>query len=82
MLLVTPPNLTATQTAIWLDQQLFPGKPIYNVGQALTIRGTLRVDLFELALRQTIAECPGLQLPPRSGPVSFDLVKLDFRDRE
>src|SRR5450759_3808764 len=80
MPLVLPPDLTASQTAIWLDQQLFAGKPIYNVGEALTIRGTLQVDLFELALRETIAECPSLQLPPRSGPVPFNLVKLDFRE--
>ena len=82
MSLVFPPDLTATQAAIWLDQQLFLGKPIYNTGQALTIRGRLRVDLFEIALRETVAESPGLRLPPRSGPVPFDLVLLDFREEK
>ena len=80
MSLVLPPDLTVAQTAIWLDQQLFPGRPIYNTGQALTIRGMLRVDLFEIALRETVAESPGLRLPPRSGPVPFDLPLLDFRE--
>ena len=41
----------------------------------------LRVDLFERALRETIAESPGLRLPQRSGPVQFKLPVLDFRTR-
>jgi amino acid adenylation domain-containing protein len=82
MPLVLPPDLTVAQSAIWLDQQLFSGKPIYNTGQFLTIRGALRVDLFETALRETIAESPGLRLPPRSGPVPFDLALLDFRNEK
>ena len=63
MSLVLPPDLTVAQTAIWLDQQLFPGRPIYNTGQALTIRGMLRADLFETALRETVAESPGSGWP-------------------
>jgi amino acid adenylation domain-containing protein len=79
MPIILPSDLTATQVAIWLDQQLFIGKPIYNTGQALTIRGRLRVDLFEIALRATVAESPSLRLPPRSGPITFDLTLQDFR---
>ena len=82
MPLVLPPGLTAAQTSIWLDQHLFAGKPIYNTGQFLTIRGKLRLDLFETALRQAVAESPGLRLAPRSGPVPFDLVLLDFREEK
>jgi hypothetical protein len=77
--MILPSDLTATQVAIWLDQQLFIGKPIYNTGQALTIRGRLRVDLFEIALRETVAESPSLRLPPWSSPVPFDLLLLDLR---
>jgi hypothetical protein len=51
MAFVLPPDLTAAQSALSLDQQLFPGKPIYNTGHFLTIRGPLRFDLFEQALR-------------------------------
>ena len=80
MPLVLPADLTVSQAAIWFDQHLFSGRPIYNTGQALTIRGLLRVDLFALALRDTVAESPGLRLPPRSGPLPFDLPLLDFRD--
>src|SRR6516225_1194590 len=82
MALALPPDLSAAQAAIWLDQQLFPGKPVYNTGQVLTIRGKLRVDLFEIALRETIAESPGLRLPPWSEEVPFDLKVLDFRDEK
>ena len=82
MPLVLPPDLTATQAAIWLDQQLFLGKPIYNTGQVLTIRGKLRIDLFEIALREAVAESPGLRLPPRSSAVPFDLELLDFREEK
>lgn len=82
MSLILPADLTDTQAAIWLDQQLFLGKPIYNTGQALTIRGKLRIDLFEIALRETVAESPGLRLPPRPGPAPFDLVVLDFREEK
>ena len=79
MPLVLPPDLTVPQTALWLDQQLFPGRPIYTTGQVLAIEGDLRADLFEAALRETVAECPHLQLPPRSGTPLFDLTRLDFR---
>ena len=82
MSIILPPDLRQAQTAIWLDQQLFPTKPIYNTGQVLTIRGNLRFDLFELALRETVAESPWLQLPPRTAAIAFDLPLLDFRDRK
>jgi amino acid adenylation domain-containing protein len=81
MPLVLPPDLTAAQSALWLDQQLFSGKPIYNTGHFLTIRGPLRFDLFEQALRETIEESPGLQLPPWSRS-ALDLAILDFRDKD
>jgi enterobactin synthetase component F len=82
MPLALPTDLTPFQAAIWVDQQLHAGKPIYNTGQVLTIRGNLRIDLFEIALRETIAECPSLRLPMRPHPAPFDLVLLDFRQKE
>lgn len=74
-----PPQLTVAQTAIWLDQQLFGGMPIYNTGQALTIHGRLRADLFETALRETIAESAALQLAPGRGPIGPALQHHDLR---
>ena len=81
MQIVVPPDLIAAQAIIWLDQQWFPGRPIYNTGGALSIQGKLQFDLFEAALRGTIAESPCLRFPPRAGPVNFDLPSLDFRNR-
>jgi enterobactin synthetase component F len=75
-----PADLNALQAAIWLDQQLFAGRPVYNTGQFLSIRGKLRFDLFESALREVVAESPGLRLPPRSGPLTFELGFLDLRN--
>jgi amino acid adenylation domain-containing protein len=80
MQLALPPGFSVSQIDIWFDQQLFPGLPIYNTGQALTIRGPLREDLFDIALRESIAESPGLRLPPRSDTQVFDIPVLDFRD--
>jgi enterobactin synthetase component F len=82
MSLVLPPDLTVPQTAIWLDQQLFPGRPICNTGQVLAIRGPLRADLFEIALRETLAESPSLRLSPRSGAIPVELTSLDFREEK
>ena len=82
MHIALPPDLTVAQAGIWLDQHLFPGRPIYNTGGFLTIRGDLRFDLFASALRQTVAEIPLLRLPPRTGALAFDLPMLDFRDRK
>src|ERR1700675_6349 len=82
MPIAVPPDLTAAQALIWLDQQWFPGRPIYNTGGVLAIPGKLQFDLFETALRDTVAESPCLRLPPRTGPVHFDLPLLDFRDRK
>src|ERR1700757_1747180 len=79
MSLKLPTGLTPIQEAIWLEQQLFAGRPVYNTGQIISIRGDLRVDQFEKALRQTVAESPGLRLAASSVPVAFDLPLLDFR---
>jgi amino acid adenylation domain-containing protein len=82
MQIALPPDLTVAQAGIWLDQCLFPGRPIYNIGGFLAIRGDLHFDLLDAALRQTVAESPSLRLPPRTGALAFDLPVLDFRDRK
>jgi thioesterase domain-containing protein/acyl carrier protein len=55
-------DLTAPQLAIWLDQALHPGKPIYNTGQVLTIFEDLDVEHFTAALRQVVQENDALRL--------------------
>ena len=81
MPLSAPAGLSRNQAAIWLDQQLFAGKPIYVTGQFLEIPGALRFDVFERALRETILECPGLRLHAQSVSVPFPLPVLDFRGK-
>ncbi|MDB5904172.1 MAG: non-ribosomal peptide synthetase [Betaproteobacteria bacterium] len=54
--------LTVPQTAIWLDQALYPGKPIYNTGQTITISADLDTPRFREALRRTVDEADALRL--------------------
>ncbi|WHX50987.1 amino acid adenylation domain-containing protein [Paenibacillus woosongensis] len=54
--------LTGAQSGIWFAQQLDPGNPIYNTGEYIEIRGSLRLELFEQALRRGVAEAETLQL--------------------
>src|SRR5262245_28450837 len=82
MTLSLPSALSSLQSTIWVEQQLFAGKPINNTGQVLSIKGGLRADLFEIALREAIAESPGLQLPPRSRPAPLELLQLDFQNEK
>lgn len=62
-----PFDLSVSQTAIWLAQQVFPSKAICMVGQALTIPGTLDRTVFEAALNAALAEVPGFQLLHSAG---------------
>ena len=55
-------ELMTAQLGIWYAQQLNPGDPVYNMGGYLDIRGDLDVDLFELALRGTMAEAEAAHL--------------------
>ena len=79
MPLVLPPDLTVHQAAIWLDQQLFAGKPIYNTGQVpCNPRQTAGRSVREGVARDD----RGKPRPPaatRSGPAPFNLLLLDFR---
>ncbi|GAA0134025.1 non-ribosomal peptide synthetase DhbF [Paenibacillus sp. YSY-4.3] len=54
--------LTGAQSGIWFAQQLDPDNPIYNTGEYIEIRGSLRLELFEQALRRAVAEAETLHL--------------------
>ncbi len=54
--------LTAPQMALWLDQALHPGKPIYNTGQIVTIEAAVDVGLFKKSLTAVVAEQDALRL--------------------
>ena len=55
-------ELTAAQLGIWYAQQLQPASPAYNIGEYLEIRGSLDLELFELALRQALNEVEVIHL--------------------
>jgi thioesterase domain-containing protein len=54
--------LSSPQKAIWIDQVLHPGKPIYNTGQVLHIHGSVEPKAFVAALERAIEECDALRL--------------------
>ena len=55
-------ELTAAQTAIWLDHVFFSDKPIYNTGQVVTISGTLDERDFIEAIHVLVRESDALRL--------------------
>ncbi|MFG2357908.1 SDR family oxidoreductase [Streptomyces sp. NPDC048521] len=57
-----PAGLTGAQEGIWYGQQLDPRSPAYNTGEYLEIHGPVDRDLFETALRRTVAETEALGL--------------------
>lgn len=54
--------LSAAQIEIWLAQQINPGSPVYNIGQLTKIHGAVDPAIFELALRQVVAEAESPRL--------------------
>jgi thioesterase domain-containing protein len=54
--------LTSSQLAIWIDQALHPGRPIYNTGQTITIKAPVHVDHFRRAIDTVVAESDALRL--------------------
>ncbi|KAG0323428.1 hypothetical protein BGZ97_004058, partial [Linnemannia gamsii] len=72
---------------IWLAQQINPDSPVYNIGQFTQIHGAVDRDLFEIALRQVVAETqsPRLQFVEDSnglrqcvGSPKWSLPFIDF----
>ncbi len=79
--------LSAAQMEIWLAQQINPDSPVYNIGQFTQIHGAVDRDLFEIALRQVVAEAqsPRLQFVESSdglrqcvGSPKWSLPFIDF----
>jgi|SRR5215831_2325027 len=54
--------LTVPQIPIWLDQSVYPRKPIYNTGQTVTLGVPLVIDQFVEALNRVISENDALRL--------------------
>lgn len=82
--------LSAAQEGIWLGQQLYGRRPLYNTAECVEIHGSLDWELFETSLRQTVSEAETLHLRfdveegtpyqycDRSLP--WQLQQLDFSD--
>ncbi|MFE0174972.1 amino acid adenylation domain-containing protein [Streptomyces sp. NPDC059002] len=54
--------LTAAQREIWLAQQSAPANPVYNIGGYIEIRGPVRPETLEAALRCVVDETDALRL--------------------
>ena len=76
-LVSTKSVLTTPQTALWLPQIMFPGKPVANTGWAVTIEGALDPRLFAEAIRRLVAETDALRL---SLSIDGDTVYQQVRD--
>ncbi|MBU6954598.1 non-ribosomal peptide synthetase [Hahella sp. HN01] len=60
-------GLSAAQNGIWLGQQINPASPMYNAAEYVELRGQLRIERFERALRQALIEAPALHATFHSG---------------
>ena len=48
--------LSGAQEGLWFAQRLAPGSAAYNTGEHVEIHGPVDAELFETALRRTVAE--------------------------
>ncbi|MEI8632742.1 condensation domain-containing protein [Vibrio sp. PP-XX7] len=56
--------LSAAQRGIWFSQQLNPNAKasVFKIGEYLEIFGTLNINIFEGAVRQTVSEIEAFQV--------------------
>ena len=84
--------LTTNQREIWLEQELFPCSPIYNIGGYVEIKASVDYDVFSRAVKYVVEENDSLQivLEKHEGiahqrfvqPDGVDLHVKDFSDDE
>lgn len=85
--------LTQNQTAIWLDETLFPNSSMYHIGAYYEIKGDLKVSIFTDALQRVIAENDAfgiaIQTDDGSQPIqtfisqqAYQLPFYDFSNKE
>ncbi|MBT7210039.1 MAG: hypothetical protein HN862_01325, partial [Candidatus Scalindua sp.] len=82
--------LTANQREIWLEQELFPDSPHYNIGGYVEIKTAIDYDVFYRAISHLVEENDALQivLEKHEGiahqrfvpPDGVDLHVKDFSD--
>ncbi|MFD2172186.1 amino acid adenylation domain-containing protein [Tumebacillus lipolyticus] len=74
-------SLTGAQSGIWFAQKLDGENPIYNTGEYIEIQGSVNRELFEVALRQAVAEAETLHLrfdEDHEGPWQFLATERDW----
>ncbi len=49
-------NLSSYQKDIWLQQCMYPEKPIYNLGGYIEIKGTMDIDIFRESIQLLIKQ--------------------------
>ncbi|QUI24147.1 amino acid adenylation domain-containing protein [Vallitalea pronyensis] len=54
--------LTSYQRDIWIDQQLYPNRPLYNIGGYVEIKGKMDVHIFGQASNGLIAQNDALRI--------------------
>jgi thioesterase domain-containing protein len=70
-------SLTSAQEAIWLDQRLHPGKPIYNCGERLEISTEVDTVNFAEAVRIAVGEFDALRLRFRADSSGARQIIMD-----
>ncbi|QUI24145.1 non-ribosomal peptide synthase/polyketide synthase [Vallitalea pronyensis] len=54
--------LTSYQSDIWIDQQRYPNRPLYNIGGYVEIKGKMDVTIFNQASNLLIAQNDALRI--------------------
>ena len=54
--------LSSNQEVIWLEQKLYPGGPLYNIGGYLTINGPIHPGILNQAVHRVIANNDALRI--------------------
>jgi len=57
-----PLPLSDAQLGIWFAQAIDPSSPAYNLSEYLEIGGSVDATLFEMALRQVVADTQALHV--------------------
>ncbi|WP_097004911.1 non-ribosomal peptide synthetase [Lacrimispora amygdalina] len=89
---VTEYPLSSYQKDIWLEQCMYPGKPIYNIGGYTEIKGKINVSLFNQAIqvfinrnemmRANVAERDGVPYLNILSESLYELPVHDFSGKE
>ncbi|MEU8686185.1 condensation domain-containing protein [Streptomyces sp. NPDC048611] len=69
--------LSASQTSVWVAQQLDPGDRSFNIGEYCEIRGAVDPERFEDAVREVVSETDALRSRFEMGSAGLNQVVED-----